>query len=165
MNAVFEIRRSDGHVLWKLGGTPVNKDGAAIIAIQDDPEGGPVGQHDARYVPDGTISMFDNQTSQPARGIEYAVDVGARTAHPVFSYVVPEQQASCCMGDVRVLPDGHRVIGWGYLAGTDRAMTELDAAGHSVLDLGLGTGVASYRAVKVPTSYFDLDVLRADVGR
>lgn len=164
LNAVFEIRRSDGRILWKLGGRPTNKDGAAIIQIQGDPLGGPVQQHDARYLPGDHISLFDNQASQPARGIEYAIDLGTHTAHPVFTYSEPQSQPSCCMGLFRLEPDGHRVIGWGLVTANGHAVTELNASGASVLDISMTPGNGSYRAVKVPPTAFDLDVLRAAAG-
>jgi hypothetical protein len=46
-----------------------------------------------------------------------------------------------------------------------RAFTELDEAGNAVFDLAFGSGYASYRAVKVPTTRFDIDVLRATAGQ
>jgi hypothetical protein len=165
-NAVFEIRRSDGRLLWKLGGTPVNKDDATIIRIQNDPDGGFVQQHDVRYLPNGHISLFDNQTSLPARAMEYAVDFTHDTAQPVFSFAAPNGQWSCCMGDNRLQPDGHRVVGWGlFFLGDGLVMSELDAAGHDVLDLRLTAGTGAYRVTKVAPPFFDLDVLRRTAGQ
>jgi hypothetical protein len=169
LNAVFEIRRSDGRVVWKMGGKPVNKDGADIIAIQNDPAGGIVLQHDARYMPGDHISLYDNRNAQgtvPARGIEYALDLVAKTAQPVFSYASPDNAASCCMGSFRRYPDGHSVIGWGYVPTSNGSvLTEINASGQSVFDLRFATGYASYRAVKVPPPRFDIDVLRATAGQ
>ena len=164
-NAVVEIRRTDGRILWKLGGTPVSKDGAAIIRIQNDPDGGFVQQHDARYLPNGHISLFDNETTQPARAMEYVVDLTARTATPVFSYVEPDAMSSCCMGNNRLQPDGDRVIGWGLLFfGDGLVMTEVNPAGQDVLDLVLGAGSGAYRVIKVPPPFFDRDLLRRTAG-
>jgi hypothetical protein len=168
-NAVMEIRRSDGHVTWKMGGKPVNKDNATIIQIADDPEGGHRLQHDARYIDDTHISMFDNHAvgatpTYPARGVEYAIDFSTSIARPTFSYTNPEGLASCCMGSFRRSPDGHRVIGWGYMVFNGRAMTELNNAGQSVLDVSLPTGNGVYRAIKVPSSFYEIAQLRARAG-
>ena len=169
LNAVFEIRRSDGKVVWKLGGKPVNKDGASIIAIQNDPVGGIALQHDARYMPNGHISIFDNQSAQaavPARAVEYALNLAAKTAQPVFSFTSPDNAPSCCMGSFRRYPDGHSVVGWGYVpASNGSILTEINASGQSVFDVSLASGSGSYRAVKVPPPQFDIDVLRATAGR
>jgi len=169
LNAVFEIRHSDGKVVWKMGGKPVNKDGADIIAVQNDPAGGPVLQHDARYMPNDHISMFDNRSAQAggfARGIEYALDLAAKTAQPVFSFSSPDNAPSCCMGSFRRYPDGHSVIGWGYVTVSNGAVfTEIDASGQAVFDVKFASSYASYRAVKVPPPRFDVDVLRATAGQ
>jgi hypothetical protein len=168
LNAIFEIRRSDGRVVWKMGGKPVNKDGASIIAIQNDP-GGIVLQHDARYMPGNHISLFDNQDAQgavAARAVEFALNFSTKTAEPVFSFASPNNSPSCCMGNFRRYPDGHSVIGWGYVSlGNGRVLTEINASGQSVLDVRFATDYGSYRAVKVPPPRFDVNALRATAGQ
>jgi hypothetical protein len=120
-------------------------------------------------MPNNHVSLYDNQSNtsaQPARGVEYAINFTTNTAQPVFSFVTPTNAASCCMGSLRRLPDGHRVVGWGYVVPSNGAiLTELDASGNTVLDLAFATGYASYRAVKVPPTRFDVDVLRATAGQ
>ena len=167
LSAVFEVRQSDGLVAWKLSGKPTDKDGAVIMQIQNDPEGGIVLQHDARYLPNGDIWMFDNQrlvSGQPARGIEYSLNFDTNTAQPVFSFTAPENGPSCCIGSFRLTPDGHRVIGWGYMIFNGRAMTELDAAGDPVLDIGFAAGNASSRSIKVLPSFYKIANLRNTAG-
>ncbi|HXQ23900.1 MAG TPA: arylsulfotransferase family protein, partial [Candidatus Acidoferrales bacterium] len=85
MNAVLLVSKTTGNVLWKLGGTPYNKDGAQILTIQGDPEVAFYLQHDARFQPNGDISVFDDHSAAAAvpgvaRGVEYALDLGAGTA-------------------------------------------------------------------------------------
>jgi hypothetical protein len=171
MNAVFEVRRSDGHVLWKMGGTPTNRDGAEIITVQNDPDGAFVMQHDARYGPNGVISIFDNQTpgAHPARAVDYSVNHTNHTAQPVFSFETPTRRSSCCMGDHRHLAEGNRIIGWGFLAINGLPIggplfTELDRSGNLVFDVSMTNG-ATYRAVKAPATRYDLDRLRATAGQ
>jgi hypothetical protein len=169
LNAIFEIRRSDDKVAWKMGGTPTNRDGAAIVAIENDPYGGVVQQHDARYLPNGNITLFDNQaafTGNAARAIEFDVDVGAGRAEPVFSFAAAAGTNNCCMGSFRRYSDGHSVVGWGLQLppAAGLVLTELDEDGNEVFEIA-DPGRASYRAVKVPTSRFDVGVLRAAAGR
>lgn len=168
LNAVLEIRKSDGRVLWKMGGTPASKDGAQPITVQNDPYGGFVMQHDARYSPTGSgISLFDNQVpnGRAARAVDYTIDFTAGTAQPVFSYTNRDGAGACCLGSNRPQLDGDRVIGWGALQpSTGLFATELDRAGNPVLDLYFPPGVASYRVVKTPPSMFDIDVLRRTSG-
>lgn len=166
-NAVIEINRADGRVNWKLGGTPTNKDNATIIQIQNDTEGTIVQQHDARYLPDNHIGLYDNQspgTAKPSRGVEYALDFTTNTAQPTFSFQSQEGGPSCCMGSFRRSPDGHRVIGWGYMIFNGRAMTEINENGAAVLDLAFPVGTGVYRTIKVPPTFYKVAQLRAAAG-
>ncbi len=64
------------------------------------------------------------------------------------------------MGSFRIASDGSRTICWGFggaLAG--RVFTEVDAAGHDMLDFYFPDS-SSYRTVKVPLGALDLGVLR-----
>src|SRR5712691_2430372 len=168
LNAVFEIQRATGKIVWKLGGKPVNKDGAQILAIQNDPNPTPVSQHDARFRPNGHITIFDNRSFVGvARGVEYALNLGNGTATLVAQLPSPLAQSSLATGSFRRFSDGHSVAGWGITGATGDAalLTEFDAAGSDVLDMSLGSGVASYRALKAPLAVFDLQLLRHTAGR
>jgi hypothetical protein len=161
-NALFYVDRATGKVEWKLGGTPYNKDGADYIAVTDDPEGAFSLQHDARFTPTGNVTLFDNHgaaASGVARGVEYAIDHQAHTASVVWQFPGPVQSAA--EGSFRRYPDGHSVIGWGMLQqAKPYVLTEIDENGDAVLDLGL-SGQISYRAIKVPPTQLDIDLLRA----
>jgi hypothetical protein len=165
-NALFYIDRTTGKVLWKLGGTPTNKDGAQIIRVVGDPQGTFNLQHDARFQANGAVSMFDDHGRIPdsglARGVEYALDHDAGTASITFQYEGAVN--SNREGSFRRYADGENVIGWGYIASDPRILSEVDSNGHDVLDIAFG-GVESYRAVKVPISQLDLAVLRATTAK
>jgi hypothetical protein len=167
MDAIFEIDRSTGLIVWKMGGTPTNRDGAAIVAVQNDPKGSFLRQHDARYLPDGVIGLYDNGTgaNPPARGVEYQVNFDTLTAEPVFSYSFPNGDAACCMGGFRRNPDGHRLVGWGVILGNGTVATELDRDGERVLELVFAGNNGSYRAVKVPPPRLDLTTMRRTAGQ
>ena len=166
LNAVFEIQRATGKIVWKLGGKPVNKDGAQILAIQNDQHpGGSVMQHDARFLPNGHITLFDNQSfTGAARGVEYALNLANGTATLVAQFPSPLARSSLAMGSFRRLSDGHSVAGWGVNGSTGDAalLTEFDAAGNDVLDMSFGA--ASYRSPKVPLTMFDRQLLRHTAG-
>ena len=169
MNAVLLVSKSSGNVVWKLGGTPYNKDGAQILTIQGDPEGAFYMQHDARFQPNGDISLFDDHSAAAgvtgaARGVEYALDLGAGKASVVWQY--QGAASSSFLGSFRRYADGTNLIGWGAYAGTaNLVFTEVDDAGHDLLDmLFVSHGNWSYRAEKVPIGTFDIDVLRGTAG-
>jgi hypothetical protein len=169
MNAVLLVSKTTGNVVWKLGGTPYNKDGAQILTIQGDPETAFYLQHDARFQPNGDISLFDDHSAAAAvpgvaRGVEYALDLGAGTAHVVWQY--QGSANSAFLGSFRRYADGTNLIGWGaYNGSANLVFSEVDATGHDLLDmLFVSRGNWSYRAEKVPIGTFDIDVLRATAG-
>jgi hypothetical protein len=172
-SAVYYIERASGKILWKLGGTSFNKDGAAYVAVVGDPEETFNMQHDARFRPNGDVSLFDDhgadqgRSANVARGVEYALDFGAGTATLVWQYL--GRGESSYEGSFRRYDDGESVIGWGYVHGDPRILTEVDAAGDDVLDVTftapIQANAVAYRAVKVPPSRLDIDVLRASTAR
>src|SRR5262249_7175339 len=128
MNAVFKISRVTGKVVWKLGGKPFNLDGGQLITVVNDPQRTFSLQHDARFQPNGNISLFDDHGTGigPARGVEYALDLDASTAQVVFQY--QGDVSSGAMGSFRRSADGSSVVGWGLSNSTGNpAFTEVDA--------------------------------------
>jgi hypothetical protein len=165
MDSVFRVARPSGKVLWKMGGARFNKDGAPYIAVTGDPRVGFYRQHDARFAPGGNISMLDDHTgvSGPSRATIYSYDLTSLTATLVWEYPEPGGGNAGGMGSVRVQPDGARVVGWG--SGTiNLAFSEIDAAGNDLFDFYFTNGRWTYRAIKIPPTAFDIDVLRKSVA-
>src|SRR5208337_5415805 len=98
-----------GAVLWKMGGSPYTVEGAPYITVENDPLTSFHGQHDARLLADGEISLFDDQSGKPgpARAVIYAVDADAGTATVAWQY--QGTSTSSAMGSFRVQPDGSRI--------------------------------------------------------
>lgn len=156
-DAVYRIDRATGDVDWKLGGTPT---AASLTVIGDPLDGALGGQHDARRLPDGTISVFDNGSlrGRPPRVARYAVDPVARTATLVSAFEDPAVPSSPCCGSARRLPGGHWVVAWG---GTPR-FTETTADGTVVFALTFAGTTSTYRALPLlPGDDVSLDTLRA----
>jgi hypothetical protein len=164
-NAVFYINRSTGQIEWKLGGSPYNKDGAATIEVVGDPETTFSTQHDARFRPNGNISMFDDHGAGQgvARCVEYAIDHTANTATVAWQYLGKGQ--SGYEGSCRRYADGENLVGWGYVAGDPRIVTEVDGNGNDVFDIAVSGNNPSYRAVKVPLSQLAIGLMRATAGK
>lgn len=165
-NALYYIDRSTGQVTWKLGGSAYSKDGAALIHVEGDAQTTFNLQHDARFRPNGNVSLFDDHGVAPgvARGIEYAINHTTGVATPVFQFL--GSAASTREGGFRRYDDGESVICWGNVPTDFRFLTEIDAAGNDVFDLSFSdsTNVA-YRAIKVPLSQFDIAKLRANTAK
>ena len=144
-DAVYLINRRTGGVVWKLGGTPTPKS----LEVLNDPEGSyPLGaQHDARRLPDGTVSIHDNATGlgKPPRVVRYRIDPQARTARLVESISDPDAAQSPCCGSARQLPSGGWLVGWGGIP----FIGAYDSAGQRLFKLDIPDGF-SYRAFPVP---------------
>jgi hypothetical protein len=164
MDSVFLVSKASGNVVWKMGGSPYTKDGAAYLQVTGDPQTAFYRQHDARFLPDGQISVFDDATDTPgrARGVVYSYDVSAGTASFVWQYA--GAVSSAAMGSFRVMPDGSRIIGWGEGGTPQLVFTEVDASGNDLLDLDFTDGDESYRALKVPLTQLDLGLMRSSVS-
>lgn len=165
MNSVFYISKSTGAVVWKMGGSSYNKDGAQIIQIQNDPETAFYRQHDVRMNADGTVSLFDDHTEMPgpARGVAYTVDTTTGTA--TVAWQCAGTVSSTAMGSFRRYSDGTNLIGWGEVStGTNLVLSDYDDSCNDRLDMQLDAPNISYRAVKVPLTALDINVLRATAG-
>ena len=73
------------------------------------------GQHDARLLPDGTLTVFDNRTDlgSPPRAVRFRIDETAGTATLLNSISDPNVPASQCCGSARRLANGDWLIDWG----------------------------------------------------
>jgi hypothetical protein len=162
LDAVFLISKATGKIVWKLGGTAYSRDGAQLLRLQGD--SGFFRQHDARFVSNDTITLFDDESGQtaPARALAFSVDLAGGTATPIWQRTGPA--TSGAMGSVRLQADGHVVVGWGAPESGHTTLTEFDDVGHDLLDFAFPSGEASYRAIKVPLGSLDLGILRRAVG-
>jgi hypothetical protein len=156
-DAVYKIDKATGEIVWKLGGTWTPKS----LQVLNDPEGAyPLGgQHDVRLLPDGTITIHDNNTglSSPPRAVRYAIDEASRTATLVEQVTDPLVSSSFCCGSARRSADGSWLISWGG----NSAVTEYDAAKQPNFRLSFGGTLFSYRAVPVADGVLSVSSLRA----
>jgi hypothetical protein len=144
-DAVWAIDRRTGNVVWKLGGVPGDKS----LKVIGDPQGSyPLGgQHDARFLPDGTLTIHDNNTGlpYPLRAVRYRIDERLRTARLVESISDPQVPYSYCCGSARRLDDGSWIASWGSMP----IVAGYAPGGARTFKLDFGS-VFSYRANPVP---------------
>jgi hypothetical protein len=166
-DAVYLIDKSTGKIIWKMGGSSPNHDHAQILTIKDDPEGVFHAQHDARFQPNGDVSLYDDQSwnaSLAARGVEYHIDSRAGTATLVWAFQSPDGRNSLATGSFRRLDGGaDNVVGWG-IKPNGPLFTEVDARGRVLLSVTFPSGEFSYRVIKVPVTALDHGFLRATAG-
>jgi hypothetical protein len=157
-SGIYEISRTTGAIVWKLGGSLR----AESLAIVGDPSGRPVGEHDIRMTADGQLTMFDNGAERagnqfhPPRGVRYGIDPGAHTATFLEQITDPAVTTSTCCGSARRLDGGNWVIGWGQ---NDR-VTETQPGGVPVTTLSFAGDLFPYRAIPLVPGTVSRDALR-----
>jgi Arylsulfotransferase (ASST) len=149
-STVYKIDRKTGKIIWRLGGK------------KSDFEMGPGArfafQHDARRLPDGTISIFDNgslvfengtpKAVEESRAIVLEVDEERRRASLVRQYIHPDKLKADAAGNTQVLENGDVFVGWGRAL----AISEFSKDGKLLFDLRLPPDNRSYRAFRFPWS-------------
>jgi arylsulfotransferase ASST len=113
LDAVYKIKKSSGQIVWKLGGTATPES----LRVLNDARSPTFGaQHDARLLPDGTLTVFDDRThlaQRTPRAVRFRIDQGKGTATLVQSISDPKVRAADCCGSVRRLPNRDWLISWG----------------------------------------------------
>jgi hypothetical protein len=122
-SAVYGIDRETGAVRWILGGKRDQ------FGMKRHPSWRFCAQHDARRLPDGSISIFDNGGAgrsdgtgcgiHPARVPRFRLDVARHTVRLVD--MIPSGPSSpdgrglfpVCVGDARREPNGDTLVSWG----------------------------------------------------
>lgn len=144
-DGVYKIDRATGDILWKLGGTTTPE---SLTVLNDPYASSPMGgQHDARVLPDGTLTVHENGTDlgRPPRAVRYEIDEVAGTATLIESVTDSEAPTSACCGSARRSSDGSWLMSWGNRS----LVTEFDADGDRTFRLTFG-GTFSYRASPCP---------------
>ena len=112
-NAVYAIDRHSGEIAWKLGGSHRPES----LTVIGDPYGQRTfgGQHDARMLADGTLTVYDNRSLQGERprAVRFAIDPLTRTATLLEQVADPLVGESSCCGSARRDPAGNWLVYWG----------------------------------------------------
>lgn len=143
-SAIYKVHRQTGEVLWRLNGKRSDfAMGLGTVTRY---------QHDARVLPSGDLTVFDNATAggqgplPPSRGIVVRLDFERMTASLVRQYIHPERLTTPAQGNMQALPNGNVFIGWGDLP----VCSEFAADGTLLFDARLPSGDYSYRAYRFP---------------
>jgi hypothetical protein len=140
---LYDINVRTGAVAWRLGGKQSSFTLGPGVQFAY--------QHDARWMPGGVISLFDDEAGPPvkppSRGEIVKLDTKARTATLAQQFVrTIGPLTTFSQGNAQSLPGGGWLVGWGGLPN----ITEFNAQGQILYDAQLPTGENSYRVYRVP---------------
>ncbi len=127
--AGYEINHTTGRVDWRLGGRfPSFKMGPGTATAW---------QHDIRWQPDHTLTLFDNGDSPrehpQTRAVHERIDWSDRTVRLISQEVHTPALLADSQGNEQLLPDGASFVGWGALP----YISEFSPSGQLVFDARL----------------------------
>ncbi|NBO79492.1 MAG: hypothetical protein EBV27_07710 [Actinobacteria bacterium] len=151
LDSVHKINWKDGSIVWRLGGnSKTDKDlkvknlyGALnqfnnTISLKNLFSG----QHDARILKNGELSVFDNGTTgnRNPRVLVFKIDEKKMEAEITRVVTGSSQSSSYCCGSARELEDGSWLINWGGKFDQSRA-TLANGVSSTVLPTGVATRI------------------------
>jgi len=138
--ALYEIDRTSGAVHWTLGGRrsdfPMDRSTRFCR------------QHDARWISENELTVFDNHIDSPAdggesRAIKLRVDERRERVRLLRGYKHPAGPAAPNKGGARLQANGNMLVAWGAIP----MITEFTRTGRIVLNARFaGATDGSYRA-------------------
>ena len=138
--ALYDLNARTGAIAWRLGGKKSTFMLGSGVQFAY--------QHNALWLPNGQISLYDDEGSPPvkppSRGEVIKLNTKAKTATLAGQYVRTPSVLSFCCGNAQPLPGGGWMVGWGGLAN----LTEFNAQGQMVFDAQLPRGDTSYRVYR-----------------
>ncbi len=108
--AVYKINRTTGDVIWRLNGKRSDFAMGAQTRFAF--------QHDARSLPDGRLSIFDDgggatNVETRSRGLLLSLDLAGKRVELVRAYYPDPSFVTTSQGSMQVLADGNVFVGWG----------------------------------------------------
>jgi hypothetical protein len=142
-SAVYKIDRLSGEVVWRLNGT--------VSSFEPGANTQTAYHHDARVHANGTLSLFDNASSDEdsdmqSRGVELSLDMATMAVSLVAECLHPTRILSVSQGNMQILPDGNRFIGWGSAP----VFSEFSPTGELLFNGRFPQYTNSYRAYRFP---------------
>ncbi len=143
--AAYMISPTTGTILWRLGGKHSTFALGSGVRF--------AWQHDAEVLPEGNLSIFDDEAtpaeSSQSRAITVALDFTARKAALARQLVHPGVRIlTQSQGNAQVLTGGEEFVGWGEAG----YVSQFSSAGALTFDMRLPARDSSYRAYRIPWS-------------
>ncbi len=146
LDAVYAINKTTGAIVWKLGGSQTPQ---SLTVVGDQYPAVFSGQHYARLLSDGSLTVHDNGTraNRLPRALQFTIDTSAHTATVTRQMTDSRTKTATCCGSVDLLPSGGWLVSWG----ANNYMSELDAQGNPQITINY-PNLFSYRVAKVAAS-------------
>jgi len=143
--AAYMIRTAGGGTVWTLGGKHSSFTFGPGVRFS--------WEHDAEVLPEGNVSIFDDEASPPesnqSRAIVVALNQATHTATLARQLIHPGTRIlTQSQGNAQALPEDEEFVGWGEIG----YASEFSAAGALSFDMHLPSGESSYRAYRMPWS-------------
>jgi Arylsulfotransferase (ASST) len=143
--AGYQLEGGTGKVLWRLGG---NKSSFKMA-----PGTEMAWQHDARVLPDGEVTFFDDGSNPPihhqSRAVRITLDLETRQAHLVSAYTHRDPPLlAASQGNMQTLENGNTLVGYGGVP----AISEYAKDGSLLFDAHQPFDMSFYRAFRFPWS-------------
>ncbi len=140
-SAIYDVDKFGGRIAWKLGG----KD--STFRLGSDARF--YFQHDARMLPDGRISLFDDEAGPPqqapsSRGL--ILSLSGHRASVSRQYLRPEDTSAQSEGSLQKLGGGRVFLGFG----AQPFFSEFTGGGRLLYDAKLPDDDGSYRVYREP---------------
>lgn len=170
ISEITKIDRATGDIIWRLGLNAKQND----FTFVGDTRGFSY-QHDARRLPNGNLSLYDNGNClapEYSRAVEYTLDETNMLAIFVSEYRQVPDQYGFAMGNVQRRESGGEMICWGAPS-MNPNVTDLHDDGTKAWEIGFSEPTTwNYRAFRFPweTTLFStvedsLDFGALDVGQ
>lgn len=141
-NEITKISRTDSSVIWRLGGKR-NQFTFLNDTLQF------VRQHDARRLPNGNLTLFDNGKAgppiHPAFAKEYLLDEINMTADLVWYHYEGPDIFSRSQGNTQRLANGNTLISWGDLRNKSAVFSVVDPLNNTVFEVSSPDSLVTYR--------------------
>jgi Arylsulfotransferase (ASST) len=143
--AVYQLEKGSGVVQWRLGGNRSSFQMGAGTKM--------AWQHDARLLPNGEVSVFDDGSNPPihkqSRALRIKLDLRARRATLTAAYVHANPPLlAASQGNAQTLPGGNTLVGYGGAPD----ISEYSTGGSLLFDAHMPYDMTFYRAFRHPWS-------------
>lgn len=164
-STVAKVDYQTGSIIWLLAHPydwgeqwqqyvlqPVNADGSEVDLNATDFYS--YFQHAPMRLPNGNILLFDNGNYRNfyngpvapdySRAVEYKINKSEMTVQLVWEFTYNEQLFTTATGDVDLLDNGHRLIGFMWSGNQTPKIVELNENNEIIFDMEIDTGNGNY---------------------